>query len=85
MKDKKILSAKQIIELTSQQYANTKSIQALCGGCGKAKALEIKNIIRQKLENEGYYLPANLIPMDKLVDYLKINISYYQRVANNEK
>ena len=43
-------------------------------GCGRNKALEVKKDIKDKLLNEGYYIPGNNLPMQAVVDVLKIDI-----------
>ena len=77
----KPLNANEILEKINNQWASTKDIKALA--CvGNNKAYEIKTKITKDLEENGYFLPKGLIPMEKLVEYLKINIKYLQKVAS---
>ena len=83
MKPEKSLKAHAVLELIEKQWANVEDIIAL-GTVGKSKATEIKNNISKELIEEGYMLPRGYIPMDKLVSYFKINISYFKNIVNNE-
>lgn len=51
------------------------------GMVGKSKADEIKKEITEKLIKEGYMIPRGYIPMDKVVDYFKININYLRKIS----
>ena len=42
---------------------------------------KLKSEIRIDLLNKGYLLPAKLLPMNEVVNYLKININYLQKMA----
>ena len=39
--------------------------------------------IREELISQGYMLPKGLIPMAKVVEYLKIDIEYLKNMADN--
>ena len=41
--------------------------------------------LRKQLEQDNYFLPTNLLPMDKVVEYLKLNIPYLKKVSNFEE
>lgn len=51
-------------------------------GCvGKNKALEIKREIQDQAGANGYFLPNNLVPMEYVIDYFKINITHLNKVC----
>ena len=79
-KSKEKLSAQEILDLLNLQWADTETVMKL-GSIGYNKALYVKKIIKESLKNEGYFLPRGLIPMDKLVDYFKINVSYLKKIS----
>ena len=83
-RSKEKLSAQEILDLLNLQWADTETVMKL-GSIGSNKALYVKKVIRESLENEGYFLPRGLIPMDKLVDYFKINVSYLKKISGKEK
>ena len=43
----------------------------------------IKTKIRKELMNKGYKLPTKLLPMNEVVNYLKIDIEYLNQIAKN--
>ena len=54
-------------------------------GCGRNKALEVKKEIRNKLIKNGYYIPNNNLPMQAVVDILKIDIDRLERIISLNK
>ena len=74
------MTAKETLELISKQWCDLKDLQKLTG-LGKNNALKLKNEIKLNLNNKGYLLPNKLLPMNEVVNYLKINISYLQKMA----
>ncbi len=74
------MTAKETLELISKQWCDLKDLQKLTG-LGKNNALKLKNEIKLDLNNKGYLLPNKLLPMNEVVNYLKINISYLQKMA----
>lgn len=82
-KSKEKLSAQELLNLLSSQWADTETLMKI--GCvGYNKALDIKKEIVSTAESEGYYLPRGLVPMEMVVDYFKINISYLKKFVNKE-
>lgn len=79
----KPLSASEILERISSQWANKRDIMDIAF-VGDNTAGNIANSIRTELENQGYYLPKGVVPMDKLVEYLKINVKYLKKVSNSK-
>ncbi len=74
------MNAKETLNLISKQWCNLNDLQQLTG-LGRNNALKLKNEIKIELENKGYSLPNKLLPMNEVVSYLKINISYLQKMA----
>lgn len=75
------MSAKETLTLISKQWCDLEDLRKLTG-LGKNSAIKLKNEIKIELQNKGYQLPNRLLPMNKVVSYLKINISYLQKMAN---
>lgn len=74
------MNAKETLNLISKQWCDLNDLRKLTG-LGKNSATKLKNEIRIDLENKGYLLPSKLLPMNEVVSYLKINISYLQKMA----
>lgn len=74
-------TASEVLEILSRPWVGTKEIKRVA--CvGNNKATEIKNAIQQQLLDEGYILPsANVVPSERVVEYLKINIRYLRKMA----
>lgn len=78
----KKLSAREILKIISTPYATTKDVMAL-GNVGKNTALKIKKELKEQLEEENYFIPSPaLLPMDKVVEKLNINIPYLKKVSS---
>ncbi len=74
------MNARETLNLISKQWCDLNDLRKLTG-LGKNNAIKLKNKIRIDLENKGYLLPNKLLPMNEVVSYLKINISYLQKMA----
>lgn len=74
------MTAKETLDLISKQWCSLNDLIELTG-LGKNSALKLKNEIKITLINKGYQLPSKLLPMNEVVNYLKINISYLQKMA----
>lgn len=77
----KIVSSSETLEIISKQWCNCSDFMIL-SHTGKNKALRLMSDLRSKLIEDNYFLPSNVLPMDKVVDYLNINISYLKKVKN---
>lgn len=75
------MTANETLELISKQWCSLEELMRL-GEIGRNTALKVKKEIKDKLINQGYKLPNNLIPMKEVVDYLDINISYLESRRN---
>lgn len=77
----KTISASETLEIISKPWCSSKDFSIL-SNTGKNKTLKLMNDLRSKLEKENYFLPSNLLPMDKVVEYLDLNISYLNQVKS---
>ena len=78
------MSAEETLKLISKQCCSITDLMKLLG-CGRNKALEIKKDIKDKLIKDGYYIPGNNLPMQAVVDVLKIDIDRLERLINMPK
>lgn len=74
------MNAKETLELISKQWCSLNDLIKLTG-LGKNSASKLKSEIRIDLLNKGYLLPAKLLHMNEVINYLKININYLQKMA----
>ena len=77
------MTADETLELISKQWCNTEDLIKLTG-LGRNNALKLKNDIKNNLISQGYLLPNKLLPMNEVVSYLKINISYLKKLSNEK-
>lgn len=75
------MNAKETLNLISKQWCDINDLRKLTG-LGKNNTLKLKNEIKLELNNKGYQLPNKLLPMNEVVNYLKINVNYLQKVSN---
>lgn len=71
------MEAQETLNLISKQWCTLEDLMAL-GEFGRNSALKVKREIKNKLINQGYKIPSHVIPMKEVVDYLNININYFQ-------
>lgn len=74
------MTAKETLDLISKQWCDLNDLRKL-NGLGKNSASKLKSEIRISLLNKGYQLPSKLLPMNEVVNYLKININYLQKMS----
>ena len=67
------MSAQETLKLVSQQWCNLQDLMRLAQ-VGRNSALTIKGAIKNNLEQQGYYVPKNAVPMQEVVKYLNIDI-----------
>lgn len=77
----KIYTAKEILKTLEKQWLTTKDIQ-IVSGSSQIKAREIKKNITAIILQEGNYLPQGLVPVDRVIKYLNINVNYLKKIAN---
>lgn len=78
------MSAEETMKIITKQWCNLTDLMKLLG-CGRNKALEIKKQIKDKLINEGYFIPVNDLPMQAVVDVLKIDIDRLEKIISLSK
>lgn len=76
------MNAHDMLELLSKQWCNTEDLRMLTG-LGKNNISKLKTKIRKELISKGYKLPTKLLPMNEVVNYLKIDIEYLNQIAKN--
>ena len=78
------MSAEETMKIIAKQWCNLADLMKLLH-CGRNKALDIKKQIKDKLINEGYFIPGNDLPMQAVVDVLKIDIDRLERIIKLSK
>ena len=78
------MKANELLILISKQWCTLSDLMKLLG-CGRNKALEVKKDIKNKLINEGYYIPSNNLPMQAVIDILKIDIDKLEKIIELNK
>lgn len=78
------MNAEETMKIITKQWCNLTDLMKLLG-CGRNKALDIKKQIKNKLVNEGYYIPGNDLPMQAVVDVLKIDIDRLEKIISISK
>ena len=76
------MNAHDMLEILSKQWCNTEDLKKLTG-LGKNNISKLKTKIRKELMSKGYKLPTKLLPMNEVVNYLKIDIEYLNQIAEN--
>ena len=74
------MNSQQILKLVSKQWCNLSDLMKLLN-CGRNKALVVKNQIKNKLLEDGYIIPNYYLPMKAVVDILKIDLDYLEKVS----
>ena len=75
----KSLSSKQTLEIVSKPWCSSKDFSIL-SNTGKNTTLKLMKELRYQLEQDNYYFPCNMLPMDKVVEYLNLNLTYLNMV-----
>lgn len=78
----RVINASETLELISKQWAKVEDIKVLAQ-VGNVKARKIKKAIEEELDN--WLLPYGQVPMQKVVEYLRIDIKYLRKVERSEK
>ena len=74
------MDARETLKLISKQWYNLDDLMRLAE-IGKNNAVKLRKEIKQDLINQGYTLPNNRLPMIEVVNKLKININYLEKMA----
>ena len=75
MKNKTIIQADEMLKILNKQWATIQDIMKI-GALGRNKARNIKNEIERNIIDQGLKLPNNLVPMEKVIEYFKINLDF---------
>lgn len=78
------MDAKETLELINKQWCTLEDIMKLYG-VGKNKALDIRRMLKRKFINEGYLIPNNQLPMNKVIEELKIDVQYLKLITDLNK
>jgi len=78
------MTAQETLDIIAKPWCNLEDLMKLVQ-VGRNLALELRHKIREYVINQGYQLPGNNLPMDKVVEYLKINIDYLEKTNRKEK
>ena len=78
------MTAQETLDIIAKPWCNLEDLMKLAQ-VGRNLALELRHKIRDYVINQGYQLPGNNLPMDKVVEYLKINIEYLEKTNRKEK
>ena len=76
------MNAKETLDLISKQWCDLNDLRKLTG-LGKNNAIKLKNDIKVDLISKGYLLPSRFLPMNEVVNYLKINVKRNKRLERN--
>ena len=77
----KSITAKQTLEIISKPWCSSQDFSIL-SNTGKNTTLKLMKDLRSQLEQANYFMPSNMLPMDKVVEYLNLNIAYLNKVKN---
>ena len=73
------MNAQETLKIITKQWCKLSDLMKLLG-CGRNKALDVKKQIKDKLLSEGYFIPGNDLPMQAVVDVLKIDIDRLEKI-----
>lgn len=78
-RNKKILSASEILDICSKQWATLQDIKSLAS-VGNNKAIQIRKDIKATYD-ENKKLFNELIPMSDVIKYIDLDIEYLKKVS----
>lgn len=74
------MDARETLKLISKQWCDLNDLMKLAE-IGKNNAVKLRREIKNDLTLKGYILPSNRLPMIEVVNKLKININYLEKMA----
>ena len=74
------MNARETLKLISKQWCDISDLTKLAE-IGKNNAVKLRREIKDELILKGYTLPNNRLPMIEVVNKLKININYLEKMA----
>ena len=78
------LTADQMLEIASSQWASAKDIMML-GSVGRNKAYAIRNEIISSLYNDNKLRNRGLVPMSEVLKYFNIDLAYLRNILTISK
>lgn len=75
------MNAKETLKLVSKTWCDINDLMKLTG-LSRSSALKIRNKIKQEL---NYEIHTRNLPMNIVVDYLKINVDYLKSITIREE
>lgn len=75
-----IMNARETLKLISKQWCDINDLMKLTE-LGKNNAIKLRSEIKNELLLKGYILPNNRLPMIEVINKLKININYLEKMA----
>ena len=74
------MDARETLKLISKQWCDLNDLMKLAE-IGKNNAIKLRREIRNDLTLKGYIFPNNRLPMIEVVNKLKININYLEKMS----
>lgn len=74
------MDARETLKLISKRWCSLDDLMKLAE-IGKNNAVKLRRKIKNGLINRGYTLPNNRLSMIEVVNKLKININYLEKMA----
>ena len=74
------MNAKEVLKIITKQWCDSDDLKSL-SQLGDNALCKLKKEIVDDLLEQGYLLPKGLLPMDYVVEKLKINIDYLIKVS----
>ena len=74
------MDARETLKLISKQWCDLNDLMKLAE-IGKNNAVKLRREIKNDLTLKDYILPNNRLPMIEVVNKLKININYLEKMA----
>lgn len=73
-------SINEMLDVLKKQWLKAQDIKILAS-VSLRKAYLIRNEITEDLKKQNYFLPNGLVPSNKVIDYLKLDIKYLRKLA----
>lgn len=80
----KQLNASEMLEIMNKYWATRCDMQKLSGKCMQYARNDF-NELSEQIEAEGKKLPKNLVPMERVIEYYRINIAYLKKISKINK
>lgn len=80
----KNISAEEMLQIINKQWATTSDIMKIRGCCYQT-ALSDRRAIEDQIKEKYPRLPRYMVPMEEVVLFYKINISYLKKISSFKK